>query len=94
MFIAPFKAIRPQPHKMKSWIKRQIGTLYQNTNVLDFLTLIQQSQTISPKSESDCMHFLGKKCWFKIQIQVYTCLKFNLVVVIGWDLLAVSKPEN
>ena len=42
MFITPFKAIRPQPQKMKSWINRQIGdSLYQNTNVLDFLNLIQ-----------------------------------------------------
>ena len=31
MFIAPFKAIRAQPHKMKLWIKRQIGdSLHQN----------------------------------------------------------------
>ena len=62
MFIAPFKAIRPQPHKMKSWIKRQIGdSLYQNTNVLDFLTLIQPESNNIAQIRKRLHAFLRKK---------------------------------
>jgi uncharacterized protein (DUF1015 family) len=42
MILAPFKAIRPQPQKLKSWVNRQIGDSFdKNKDVLDFLSLIQ-----------------------------------------------------
>jgi uncharacterized protein (DUF1015 family) len=42
MFLAPFKAIRPQPQKMESWINRQIGDCFdKNYDTIDFLSLIQ-----------------------------------------------------
>ena len=62
MFIAPFKAIRAQPHKMKSWVKRQIGDyLYQNINVHDFLTLIQPESNNIPQIRKRLHAFLRKK---------------------------------
>ena len=42
MFIAPFKAIRPQPQNMRSWVNRQLGDSFdENKDVVDFLSLIQ-----------------------------------------------------
>ena len=42
MILAPFKAIRPRPNQLKSWINRQIGeAAKQNEDLLDFLSLIQ-----------------------------------------------------
>ena len=40
--LAPFKAIRPRPNQIKSWVNRQIGeAASQNEDLLDFLSLIQ-----------------------------------------------------
>lgn len=42
MILAPFKAIRPRPHQLKSWVNRQIGEAAgQNVGLLDFFSLIQ-----------------------------------------------------
>ena len=42
MILAPFKAIRPRPNQIKSWVNRQIGeAASQNEDLLDFLSLIQ-----------------------------------------------------
>ena len=42
MILAPFKAIRPRPLQLKSWVNRQIGEASkQNEDMLDFLSLIQ-----------------------------------------------------
>ena len=42
MILAPFKAIRPRPQQLKSWVNRQIGeAVSQNEDLLDFLSLIQ-----------------------------------------------------
>ena len=42
MILAPFKAIRPRPLQLKSWVNRQIGEAStQNEDLLDFLSLIQ-----------------------------------------------------
>ena len=42
MFIAPFKAIRPHPQNMRSWVNRQLGDSFdENKDVFDFLSLIQ-----------------------------------------------------
>ena len=42
MFIAPFKAIRPHPQNMRSWVNRQLGDSFdENKDVIDFLSLIQ-----------------------------------------------------
>ena len=62
MFIAPFKAIRPQPQKMKSWINRQIGdSLHQNTEVLDFLTMIQPESNNTAQIRKGLQAFFSKK---------------------------------
>jgi uncharacterized protein (DUF1015 family) len=42
MNLAPFKAIRPRPYQLKSWVNRQIGeAASQNEDLPDFLSLIQ-----------------------------------------------------
>jgi uncharacterized protein (DUF1015 family) len=50
MILAPFKAIRPRPHQLKSWVNRQIGeAASQNEGLLDFFSLIQ------PKSNNTAL---------------------------------------
>ena len=42
MTLAPFKAIRPHPQNLKSWVNRQIGdSPNEKQEVVDFLSLIQ-----------------------------------------------------
>ena len=62
MVLAPFKAVRPQPQNMKSWVNRQIGDFpYQNTDVIDFLTLIQPESNNTAQIRKRLHTFLRKK---------------------------------
>ena len=54
MILAPFKAIRPRPQQLKSWVNRQIGeAVSQNEDLLDFLSLIQPCLLYTSPSPRD-----------------------------------------
>ena len=78
MILVPFKAIRPQPQKMKSWINRQIGDSFgENKDVLDFLSLIQPNSNKTSHIRKRLHAFLrqgvlvrdSSPCIYLLQIQ-------------------------
>lgn len=65
MFLVPFKAIRLQTQKMKSWVKRQIGESFdENYYTIDFLSLIQpnSNKTFQIRKRLHTLISLGS--WF------------------------------
>ena len=65
MILAPFKAIRPRPNQLKSWVNRQIGDPYnKNAEPLDFVSLIQ------PKSNNNA----------QIRKRLHSLLKLGVLV--------------
>ena len=66
MFLAPFKAIRPQPHKMESWVNRQIGESFdENYDTIDFLSLIQPNSNKTSRIRKRLHSFLRQGILFR-----------------------------
>ena len=82
MFLAPFKATRPLPKKMESWVYRQIGESFdKNHDAIDFLSLIQ------PNSNKT----------YQIRKRLQSFLKQGILVrdpIPSLYLLQIQKGEN